>query len=232
MGVGSVGYYLQHEVGHHVQWEVLDAKTNNLIGSRMNEYASKVSGYATATKGEYIAESFSAYVKGQRSILDPEFVSFMEGKRLDNFGKSGIIKSEGMYRKYDSGKFVPMPNGQFIRIKKRFKALGGVIQQNDETDVYLIKKHVEGITYNENTILLMKKPSRASVFEELIHTAQYRDGKIGDTRKSRVMCEIEAQKKLLKHAKAYILTTREIEQTQRALESYEKELEQIIKSEV
>lgn len=232
VGDGSVGDYLQHEVGHHVQWEVLDAKTNNLIGSRMNEYASKVSGYATATKGEYIAESFSAYVKGQRSILDPEFVSFMDGKRLDNFGKSGIIKSEGMYRKYDSGKFVPMPNGQFIRIKKRFKALGGVIQQNDETDVYLIKKHVEGITYNENTILLMKKPSRASVFEELIHTAQYRDGKIGDTRKSRVMCEIEAQKKLLKHAKAYKLTTREIEQTQRALESYEKELEQIIKSEV
>lgn len=91
VGDGSVGDYLQHEVGHHVQWEVLDAKTNNLIGSRMNEYASKVSGYATATKGEYIAESFSAYVKGQRNILDPEFVSFMDGKRLDNFGKSGII---------------------------------------------------------------------------------------------------------------------------------------------
>ena len=93
VGDGSVGDYLQHEVGHHVQWEVLDAKTNNLIGSRMSDYATKISGYATASKGEYIAESFSAYVKGQRNILDSEFVSFMDQKRLDNFGKSGIIKS-------------------------------------------------------------------------------------------------------------------------------------------
>ena len=102
MGDGSASDYLQHEVGHHVQWEVLDAKTNNLIGSHMNEYAAKVSGYATATKGEYIAESFSAYVKGQRSILDPEFVSFMDGKRLDNSGKSGIIKLKGEYGMLES----------------------------------------------------------------------------------------------------------------------------------
>ena len=64
-----------------------------------------------------------------------------------------------------------MPKEQFQRIKKRFKAHGGVIQQNEETDLYLIKIHSEGITYNENTILLMQNPSRASVFEELIHTA-------------------------------------------------------------
>ena len=154
------------------------------------------------------------------------------GESIDKSGESDITESEGMCRKYDSGKFVPMPNEQFRRIKKRFKAHGGIIQQNDETDVYLIKKHVEGITYNENTILLMKKPSRASVFEELIHTAQYRDGKIGATRKSRVICEIEAQKKLLKYAKAYKLTSREIEQTKRALSGYEKELEEINKNEV
>ena len=107
------------------------------------------------------AEAWGAYHTQNPNLPDyiAKYVHDRTNTPLDNFGKSGIIKSEGMYRKYDSGKFVPMPNGQFIRIKKRFKALGGVIQQNDETDVYLIKKHVEGITYNENTILLMKKPN-------------------------------------------------------------------------
>ena len=158
-------------------------------------------------------------------------------KPLDKSEESGIIEVRkdvnttgiGMYRKRDPGKITPMPNKQFQRIKRCFKARGGVIQQNDETDAYLIKNHCEGITYNENTMLLMQKPSRASVFEELIHTAQYRDGKNDGTPKSRILCEIEAQKKLIKNAKAYKLTKREIEQTERALVSYERDLEELMK---
>lgn len=92
VGDGSAHDYFVHEMGHHIQWEAFDAKTNNAIGSRMSEYAGKISGYATASKSEYFAESFAAFKKGEFDKLDPEFVSFMRGKALDKSGGSGIIK--------------------------------------------------------------------------------------------------------------------------------------------
>ena len=82
-----------HELGHHAQWTLLDAKTNNSVGSKMSEYAPKISGYANASKSEYLAESFSAYMKGERKLLDPEYVKFLDEKAIDNGGKSGILKS-------------------------------------------------------------------------------------------------------------------------------------------
>lgn len=92
VGDGSAHDYFVHEMGHHLQWEAFDAKTNNSIGSRMSQYAGKISGYATASKSEYFAESFAAFKKGEFDKLDPEFVSFMRGKALDKSGESGIIK--------------------------------------------------------------------------------------------------------------------------------------------
>lgn len=146
--------------------------------------------------------------------------------------KGGIIYSgsEGMYRKSKEGKKEPMPKKQFRKIYRSFKAKGGIIQMNPETDKYLESKHVEGITYNENTILLKQNPNRASVFEELIHSAQYRDGKNDGSYKSRILNEIEAQKILIKNAKAYKLTDSEIEQTKIALQGYEEELEEYYKN--
>ena len=83
-----------HELGHHAQWTLLDAKTNNAVGSRMSEFAPKISGYANASKSEYLAESFSAYMKGERNLLDPEYVKFLDEKAIDNGMKSGIIEEE------------------------------------------------------------------------------------------------------------------------------------------
>ncbi len=123
----------------------------------------------------------------------------------------------------------PMPKKQFRAIKKAFQQQGGVIQQNDEIDAYLEKKHAEGITYNAETILLRQNPGRASVFEELIHTAQYRSGKNDGSAKSCLLNEIEAQQKLIKHAKAYKLTELEIKQTENALKRYQEDLEAYIK---
>ena len=78
VGNGSVVDHLTHELGHHVQWEVLPTKLNNEMGNSLSEYAKKISGYANASKGEYIAESFAAYIKGERDILDPKFVEYMD----------------------------------------------------------------------------------------------------------------------------------------------------------
>lgn len=69
-----------HELGHHAQWTMLDPKTTNLLISRMSQFAPKISGYAQASNSEYLAESFAAYVKGERSILDPEYVNYLNRK--------------------------------------------------------------------------------------------------------------------------------------------------------
>ncbi len=83
---------ITHEVGHHIQWQVLDTKLNNSIGKDMSKYAPKISGYANASKSEYLAESFSAYIKGEIDKLDKDYVSFLDKKLIDKSVKSGIIK--------------------------------------------------------------------------------------------------------------------------------------------
>lgn len=61
--------------------------------------------------------------------------------------------------------------------------------------------------------MLKQNPGRASVFEELIHATQYRNGENDGSYVSRLNCEIKAQKKLLRNNKAYKLTETETEQT-------------------
>lgn len=138
--------------------------------------------------------------------------------------KNATIKSSNMYRKSRGFSVEPMPKKQFQRIAKAFKRQGGIIQTNAETDAYLKSKKAEAITYNEKTILLQQRPSRSAVYEELIHATQYREGKNDGTLKSRLLCEIEAQEKLLKYQKIYKLTSAEVNQTQKALKAYQKEL--------
>lgn len=147
-------------------------------------------------------------------------------KAVDKNEKYGIMNvgSEAMYRKARAGYIEPMPKKQLHKIEKAFKARGGLIQYGEETDAYLKSKNAEAITYNDKTILLKQNPGRASVFEELIHATQYRNGENDGSYVSRLNCEIEAQKKLLRNSKAYKLTEAEVEQTKIALQQYESEL--------
>lgn len=124
----------------------------------------------------------------------------------------------------------PMPKKQFQRICKSFRSKGGVIQMDDATDKYLDLKNAEAITYYSITIAMKQNPSRASVFEELIHTCQYRTGENDGSYESRLKCEIAAQKKLIKYSKEYKLTDSEIRQTRMALEAYENELNEHYKN--
>lgn len=146
-------------------------------------------------------------------------------KSVDFSAKSDIIKAESelMYRKTTKDKIEPMPAKQFRRIEKAFKKQGGIFQYDRDTEKYLESQNAEAITYNATTVLFKSRPGRASVFEELIHTHQYKVGKNDGSYLARLECEIEAQKKLLSHQKAYRLTEVEIEQTKKALEAYEAE---------
>ncbi len=143
--------------------------------------------------------------------------------------ESGIIKRNGMERKHREGYVEPMPKKQLRRITKNFQKNGGIMQMDNETDAYLASKDAEAITYDAHTILLRQNPGRASVFEELIHTAQYRNGENDGSYESRLHCEILAQEKLIKYKNAYRLSDAEVNQTRSALESYKKELREYLK---
>ena len=117
-----------------------------------------------------------------------------------------------------------MPKKQLHKIEKSFKRQGRTIQRSDEIDKYLESKNAEAITYNQSIILLKKNPGRASVFEELIHATQYKNGENDGSYESRLKCEIAAQKKLIRNRKAYKLTQNEVKQTEQALIAYEDEL--------
>lgn len=124
-----------------------------------------------------------------------------------------------------AGYIEPMPKGQLRRIMKAFQKKGGQIIMNEAVDEHLKLQHSEGATFDAQTILLRKNPGRAAVFEELIHSTQFRMGKNNGTPLSILQNEIEAQEKLLRYANAYRLSENEIEQTKRALQSYQIELE-------
>lgn len=125
----------------------------------------------------------------------------------------------------------PMPKKQLQRIVRSFKAKGGIIQMDEETDAHLKFQNAEGSTLNVNTILLNSNPSRAVVFEELIHSAQWRDGFDMADLETRLKCEIAAQEKLIKYAEAYKLSEAEIAQTKNALASYTKKLNDYYRNE-
>ena len=51
----------------------------DVVNKGYEKYAVNLSGYATKNKGEYIAESFSAYRNGKADIIDPELAKIFEG---------------------------------------------------------------------------------------------------------------------------------------------------------
>jgi hypothetical protein len=63
---------LDHEVGHHIDHQILMKNKDfvEVTKTGMDEYGIKLSGYALHTRGEYVAESFCAYINGVDGV-DP-----------------------------------------------------------------------------------------------------------------------------------------------------------------
>ena len=73
-----------HEMGHYLDDTVFRQKykeTGFDLSNSFQKYSQRVSGYATSSHEEYVAESFLAYWKGETETLDPELVSIFEGAR-------------------------------------------------------------------------------------------------------------------------------------------------------
>lgn len=201
--------------------EIERAEQKAAYGRRMEKMYKRLSKYALDPDNKKMyrgrAEQWAEYTEKWQSYHE---------NQLANAEKSGIIKTsnKGMLRKSQKEKTEPMPKKQFHKLEKSFKRKGGIMQYGPETDQYLASKHAEGITYDSKTILLKQKPSRSDVFEELIHAHQYRTGKNDGSYLARLNCEIDAQKKLIRHKKLFQLTDREVDQTISALKAYEEEL--------
>jgi hypothetical protein len=72
---------IQHEFGHHIQnqalWKNKDAVER--MNERIDEFGAKLSGYASSSKGEYVAESFCAFMNGETERIDPFMKQYFEG---------------------------------------------------------------------------------------------------------------------------------------------------------
>lgn len=73
----SIEEALQHEFGHMLEKEVFNSPMWEEALANMPKYADKISGYAGESKGEYIAESFASYMKGE-NVVDPVLVKIFE----------------------------------------------------------------------------------------------------------------------------------------------------------
>ena len=62
---------LWHELGHSLERQISKLDSFSTIKANMQFYAPKISGYATESMSEYIAESFCSYRKGEK-IIDEE----------------------------------------------------------------------------------------------------------------------------------------------------------------
>ena len=74
----NVADVIHHEMGHSLESIVRKSDGYATIKSNMTNFAENISGYATYTEGEYIAESFASYMKGEK-VIDPELKKVFEG---------------------------------------------------------------------------------------------------------------------------------------------------------
>lgn len=68
---------ITHEFGHALEKQVKKHELWEQVEKDMETYAPKISGYATTAKGEYIAESFASWMKGEE-LADPNLIEIFE----------------------------------------------------------------------------------------------------------------------------------------------------------
>lgn len=66
----NVEEIIYHELGHAIEKKIKSDGGIQILKDNMKVYAEDVSGYATTDFGEYIAESFASYMKGEQ-VIDP-----------------------------------------------------------------------------------------------------------------------------------------------------------------
>ena len=71
---------INHELGHSLEKKIKKLPNYEQLKERMSKYAPKISGYATDDFGEYVAESFASFCKGE-NVADPEMIKAFKSFR-------------------------------------------------------------------------------------------------------------------------------------------------------
>ena len=161
------------------------------------------------------------------NVKIPEDMTFEQWKAgLQGDGEDGRIFTKRNQTDLPS----PMDETRYNRIKKTAAKRGIEIREATGEELGLLDWLGAEATIIETSMILhrQKVPSASALFEELIHltqTKQYlaKNGYFPDT-EQKVLFEVEAQKKLLKHAKAYGFNGKDIDDIQRNLKQWESEL--------
>ena len=78
----SLEDFVTHEIGHHIEYSVGRSDLMEIgRNTDWQEFAKHISGYANQSFDEYIAESFTAYYRGETENLQPEMVEVFEKLR-------------------------------------------------------------------------------------------------------------------------------------------------------
>lgn len=150
-------------------------------------------------------------------------------KPLDKGGKSGImnVKQTKLTDNYSVSN--PMNSKRYHKIKERLEQNGcPVIAAHGEDERFLIAFGAEAISDEHGIMHLGDVPSASAFFEEIIHNTQMKKYGVADydaTGIERAAREVAANRKLLKHGKAYGFTDEDFEEISRNLKIWEDTFE-------
>ena len=117
-----------------------------------------------------------------------------------------------------------MDESKFKKSKAAFERNGGKMDSSDELDKYLDYKDASAATLNEDLIIFKhaSPPTTSEFYEELIHTAQFKQGRVSTD--MTLELEIEAKEKLIKYQKQYGIPDHENEETIKQLNALKQTL--------
>lgn len=79
----TVEDFITHEIGHHISYisDINKKLARIQAETDWKSVAEKLSGYSNHSFGEYFAESFTAFCRGEQDMLQPELIEIFEGLR-------------------------------------------------------------------------------------------------------------------------------------------------------
>lgn len=79
----TVEDFITHEIGHHISYipDINKKLARIQAETDWKSVAEKLSGYSNHSFGEYFAESFNAFCRGEQDMLQPEIIEIFEGLR-------------------------------------------------------------------------------------------------------------------------------------------------------
>jgi len=123
---------------------------------------------------------------------------------------------------------IPIDEETVSRVKTALAKKGVVLAQSAELDEYLMNCGREASIFSDNTIIMHTKVSASGFFEELIHYGQVKSGRaVLGNEENRLMLEIEAQERLIKHCTSYRITDYEIQILRENLDAYRHQLNKL-----